>query len=196
MAIQPQVTAGGSGSRQRVLVLALGGVLLLALVALVARPLLLGGPAAPSAAPPAAPAARPGAATSTTVAQLIPPATSMGGPTAVTGKDPFRPAAGAVTTATTATTAAPTTTTAAGGAGAGTVSASGTTAQREVVLDDVFSKSGKRYVKVSVDGTSHTAAEGDTFAGDFLVLDVGSACATFESDAGRFTLCEGEAVLK
>jgi hypothetical protein len=131
------------------------------------------------------------------VAQIINPSTSVAGPTGATAKDPFRLPAAAVTTAATTTTAAPTTTTtAAGGAGAGTVSASGTTAQREVVLDDVFSKSGKRYVKVSVDGTSHTAAEGDTFADDFLVLDVGSACATFESASGRFTLCEGEAVLK
>jgi hypothetical protein len=192
MAIQPQVTAGGSGSRQRVLVLALAGVLLLALVGLVARPVLLGG----SAPAPVAPAPRPAAATPTTVAQIINPSTSVAGPTGVTAKDPFRLPAAAVTTAPTTTTAAPTTTAAAGGAGAGTVSASGTTAQREVVLDDVFSKSGKRYVKVSVDGKSHTAAEGDTFADDFLVLDVGSACATFESASGRFTLCEGEAVLK
>lgn len=188
MAIQPQVTAGGSGSRQRVLVLALAGVLLLALIALVARPMVLGG----SAAPPAPASPRPAAATSTTLAQLITPSTSVAGPTAGTAKDPFRPAAAAVTTVTTATTVAPTTTTAA----AGTVSASGTTAQREVVLEDVFSKSGKRYVKVSAGGSSYTAAKGDTFADDFTVLDVGSACATFESASGRFTLCEGEAVLK
>jgi hypothetical protein len=202
MAIQPEVTAGRSGgSRQRLLVLALAGVLLLLLAVLVLRPLLLGGQAAPVAAP--APAAGAAAATTTTVAQIINPSTSVAGPAGVTAKDPFRPAPGAVTTAATATTAAPTaaptTTTAAGagaGAGAGTVSASGTTAQREVALDDVSSKSGKRQVKVSVDGTSYTAAEGDTFADDFLVLDVGSACATFDSPSGRFTLCEGEAVLK
>jgi hypothetical protein len=195
MAIQPQVTAGGS--RQRVLVLALAGVLLLALVALVARPVLLGGGAAP-VAPPAPPGTA--APTSTTLAQLINPSTSVAGPTAGTAKDPFRPAAAAVTTATTATTAAPTTTTAAAGTGTGagtaTVSGSGTTAQREVVLDDVYSKSGKRYVKVSVDGTSHTAAEGETFADDYRVVDIGSACAVFEAASGRFSLCEGEAVLK
>jgi hypothetical protein len=198
MAIQPEVTAGRSGgSRQRVLVLALAGVLLLLLAVLVLRPLLLGGSAAPATAP--APAAAPGAAAAptTTLTQIINPSTSVAGPAGVTAKDPFRPAAGAVTTAAaTTTTAAPTTTAAGAGAGAGTVSASGTTAQREVALDDVFSKSGKRHVKVSVDGTSYTAAEGDTFADDFLVLDVGSACATFESASGRFTLCEGEAVLK
>lgn len=190
MAIQPQVTAGGS--RQRVLVLALAGVLLVALVALVARPVLLGGSAAPPA-PPASPG--PGAPTPTTLAQLIQPSTSVAGPTGVTAKDPFRPAV-TPSTATTATTAAPTTTTAASGAGTATVSGSGAIAQREVVLDDVYSKSGKRYVKVSVDGTSHTAAEGETFADDFRVIDIGTACATFEAASGRFALCEGEAVLK
>jgi len=190
MAIQPEVTAGGS--RQRVLVLALAGVLLLLLAVLLVRPLLLGGSAAPVAPPGTA------AATPTTVAQLIGPSTSVAGPTAGTAKDPFRPVVGAggtVSTGSTATTAAPTTTTTAG-AGTATVSGSGATAQREVVLEDVYSKSGKRYVKVSVDGTSHTATEGETFADDFRVLDVGSACATFESASGRFTLCEGEAVLK
>ena len=193
MAIQPEVTAGG-GSRQRLLVLALAGVLLVALVALVARPLLSGGSRpAPAAAPPATAAVAP-----TTVTQLIRPSTSVAGPTAGTGKDPFRPAAGAVTTATTVTTAAPTTMTAAGaaGSGAGTVSASGATAQREVALEKVSSRSGKRYVKVSVDGSKYTAAQGDTFADDYLVVDVGDSCATFDSPSGRFTLCEGESVLK
>jgi hypothetical protein len=189
MAIQPEVTAGG-GSRQRLLVLALAGGLLLALAVLLVRPLLLGGSSAPVAPPGTA------AATPTTLAQLIRPSTSVAGPTAGTNKDPFRPAAGAVTTATTVTTAAPTTTLAGSGAGTATVSGSGATAQREVVLDDVYSKSGKPYVKVSVDGTSHTATEGETFADDFRVVDIGSACATFESASGRFTLCEGEAVLK
>jgi hypothetical protein len=188
VAIQPEVTAGGS--RQRVLVLALAGVLLLLLVALLARPLLLGGPAAPVAPPGTA------AATPTTVAQLIGPSTSVAGPPAGATRDPFRPAAGAVTTATTVTTAAPTTTLAGSGAGAATVSGSGATATREVVLEDVYSKSGKRYVKVSVDGTSHTATAGETFADDYRVVDIGTACATFESGPARFTLCEGEAVLK
>jgi hypothetical protein len=84
----------------------------------------------------------------------------------------------------------------AAGSGAGTVSASGATAQREVTLQKVASKSGKRSVTVSVDGTSYTAAQGDTFADDYLVVDIGSSCATFDSPSGRFTLCEGESVLK
>jgi hypothetical protein len=190
MAIQPEVTAGGS--RQRLLVLALAGVLLLLLAVLLVRPLLSGGSPAPPAAAPATAASAP-----TTVTQLINPSTSLAGPTAGAGRDPFRPAAGAVTTVTTVTTAAPTTTSATAPAGgAATVSGSGATAQREVALEKVSSRSGKRYVKASVDGTSYTAAQGDTFADDYLVVDVGSSCATFESPSGRFTLCEGESVLK
>jgi len=187
MAIQPEVTAGGS--RQRVLVLALAGVLLLVLVGLLARPLLLGGSAAPVAPPVKA------GATPTTVAQLIGPSTSVAGPTAGTAKDPFRPvvpAGGTETTGSTATTVGTTTTT----SGTATVSGSGATATREVVLEDVYSKSGKRYVKVAVDGTSYTATEGQTFADDYRVVDIGGTCAVFESGTARFTLCEGEAILK
>jgi hypothetical protein len=49
---------------------------------------------------------------------------------------------------------------------------------------------------VSVDGTSYTAAQGETFADDYLVVDIGSTCATFDSPSGRFTLCKDEAILK
>ncbi|HEU4397093.1 MAG TPA: hypothetical protein VFU54_04530 [Actinomycetota bacterium] len=179
MAIQPEVTEGGS--RQRVLVLTLAGVLLLLLVGLLARPLLKGG----SAAPPAPPATA--AATPTTVAQLISPSTSVAGPTG-TAKDPFRPvvaAGGTETSGVTATTV-----------GTTTVSGSGTAAERRVVLQDVSSRSGTRYVKVAVSGASYTATEGERFANDYRVVDIGGTCAVFEAGSGRFTLCEGEAIQK
>jgi hypothetical protein len=189
MAIQPEMTAGSS--RQRVLVLALAGVLLVVLVVLVARPLLLGGTQTPAGGPPVTVGATP-----TTRAQLIDPSTSTAGPPAGTTKDPFRPvvaAGGTDTTGSTATTAATTTTTTTGTA---TVSGSGATAEREVALEDVYTRSGKRYVTVSVDGTSYTATEGERFADEYRVLDIGGACATFESGPARFTLCESEAILK
>jgi hypothetical protein len=188
MAIQPEVTAGGS--RQRVLVLALAGVLLVVLVVLVARPLLLGGTQAPAGGPPVTAGATP-----TTGAQLIDPSTSVAGPTAGTTKDPFRPlvgAAGTEVTGSTATTVGTTTST----SGTATVSGSGATATREVVLEDVYTRSGRRYVNVSVDGSSYTATEGERFADDYRVLEIGGACATFESGPARFTLCESEAILK
>jgi len=188
MAIQPEVTAGGS--RQRVLVLALAGVLLVVLVVLVARPLLLGGTQAPAGGPPVTAGATP-----TTGAQLIDPSTSVAGPTAGTTKDPFRPlvgAAGTEVTGSTATTVETTTST----SGSATVSGSGATAEREVVLKDVYTRSGRRYVNVSVDGSSYTATEGERFADEYRVLEIGGACATFESGPARFTLCESEAILK
>ena len=133
MAIQPEVTAGGS--RQRMLVLALAGVLLVVLAAVVARPLLQGEAQAPPAAVPVTAGLTP---TPTTVTQVIPPSTSIAGPTAGTTKDPFRPVVGAgaggattstAVTTTTTTGAAPTTTVGSGAASA-TTAASGTTARK------------------------------------------------------------------
>lgn len=196
MAIQPQVTAGGS--RQRVLVLALAGVLLVVLAGVVARPLLLGGTAA---APPVAAPATTTAAAPTTVTQLIGPSTSIAGPTAGSAKDPFRPVVGAgsggTAGTTTATTVGVTTTvTTVAPAAAGTGASAAGTARRTVVLERVDAGPGPRRVRVSVDGTSHTAAEGGRFAGRYRVLDVGATCATFATGAALFTLCEGESVLK
>jgi hypothetical protein len=197
MAIQPQVTTGGS--RQRVLVLALAGVVLLVLVGVLVRSLLLGGTQAPPAAPPVTAGLTP---TPTTVTRLIGPSTSVAGPTAGTTKDPFRPVVGTGgtettgSTGTTITNGTTTTTTLGSSGGSGTTSASGTTAERKVVLEDVYTGPGPRHVRVSVDGTSHTATTGERFAGDYRVVDIGNTCATFESGTAPFTLCQGEAVLK
>jgi hypothetical protein len=132
MATQPEVTAGGS--RQRVLLLALAGVALIALAAVLVRPLLLGGTTAPAAAP-VAPSAT--AAPPTTGAQIAGPSTSVAGPTPGTVKDPFRPAVGAggaatgattttgAGTTTTTTVGSTTTTTGAGSAGGATAPVSG-----------------------------------------------------------------------
>jgi hypothetical protein len=136
------------------------------------------------------------------VTQLIGPSTSVAGPTAGTTKDPFRPVVGAgsggagATTSTTAGASTTTTTLAPSGAG-GTVSASGTSAPRTVVLEKVTTTgTGARQVRVSVDGGRHTAATGERFADDYRVVAIGNTCATFESGTAPFTLCEGESVLK
>jgi hypothetical protein len=180
MATQPQVTAGGS--RQRLVALALAGVLLVALVMLAARPVLRG---ASQSAAPAAPPVTPTTAATTT---LIPPSTSpQGSRPPGSAKDPFRPLVAAGAAGATNTTAGATTTTVAGG---------GATGERNVNLVDVFSRSGTRYAKVTVDGSPYTVKEGQRFAGDYLVVDIGSTCATFDSPSGRFTLCEDEAILK
>jgi hypothetical protein len=200
MATQPQVTAGGS--RQTVLVAALAGVLVLALLLLVVRPLLGGGAEEAAAPTPATAGAAPAS-----VPQLIGPSTSVA-PAGAAGsvKDPFRPlvstgtaaaagpgAAAAGTGSATATTIAATQSTVPGaGAGTATTPGGGASAERKVTLLSVANGTAK----VSVDGTSYTVEEGESFAGDYRAVDIGTECATFESGTTPFTLCEGEAVLK
>lgn len=200
MATQPQVTAGGS--RQTVLVAALGGVLVLALLLLVVRPLLGGG-----AEEPAAPAPATAGAATATVPQLVGPSTSLapaGGAGSV--KDPFRPlvSAGSAAAATesgvtasgdagsvTPSTAATGSTVA--GAGAGTATTlGGSSAERQVALVSITGGTAK----VTVDGTAYTVSEGESFASGYRAVDINSECASFESATTAFTLCEGEAVLK
>jgi hypothetical protein len=203
MTTQPHVTAGGS--RQRLLVAAMAGVLLLAVGLLVARPLLAGNEQAP-----AGPAVTAGAAPATTTPQLIGSSTSVTGPDGADGsaKDPFRPlvTSGAAAAATesgldaTGDGGSPTSTTTAAGqsavpgaaAGSATAPGGGASAERKVTLVSVTG--GK--AKVTVDGAAYTVEEGESFAGDYRAVDIGSECATFESGTTSFTLCEGEAVLK
>jgi hypothetical protein len=189
MATQPQVTAGNP--RQLALVAALFAVLLLAVGLLVVRP-MLSGDSQPAAAPPPATA---GAAATTP--QLIGPSTSVGaGPGAAAAgsvKDPFQPVVDTgAASATTVSGVTPGATT----PGATTPEAStpggGATAERKVALLGIAG--GK--AKVSVDGTTYTVEEGESFASDYRATDIGTECATFESGTTPFTLCEGEAVLK
>jgi hypothetical protein len=201
MAIQPQITAGGS--RQRLL-------LLLAGVGAIGITLVLAGPLQHSrraAEPAPATVARP-VPTTTVPAQMTGPSTTLGtgGPgTAAATKDPFRPlvtpeAAGTATAAAAATpTAGQAVASTVPGAGTGTASTPGggaVAAEHQVALVDIVTRSGARAARVEVDGTRYTVAEGDTFAGSYRAVDIGSSCATFESDSTPFTLCEGEAVLK
>ena len=199
MAVQPQVSAGGS--RQRLLLLVLAGVVAIGLVLLLAGPLLLGREAAELAP---GSVAGPAPAT-TTPPQLIGPSTTVGGPGTVGNtKDPFRPlVVPGVAVATSGPTAAaatgPAVQSTVPGAGQGAASIPGggaTAAEQKVTLLDIVSQSGARAAKVEVDGTQYTVSEGKTFAGAYRAVDIGSSCATFESDTTSFTLCEGEAVLK
>ena len=196
MAVQPQVTAGGS--RQRLLLLLLAAVAAIWLALLLAGPLLGRQDAQP------APAAAP-APTATAPPQLIGPSTTVGGGAGAAGatKDPFHPlvapAAAAGSAAGATPTTGPTVASTVPGAGAGTATTPGggaTAAEHKVALADIVSQSGGRVAKVTVDGTVYTVSEGETFAGDYRAVDIGSSCATFESGTTPFTLCEGEAVLK
>ncbi|HYN16533.1 MAG TPA: hypothetical protein VEY96_00435, partial [Actinomycetes bacterium] len=188
MATQPQVTAGGP--RQLVLVAALVAVLLLIVGLLVVRP-MLGGTEEGQAPPPAATA---GAAPATTTPQLIGPSTSVtpSGDPGGSVKDPFRPlvSAGSVAAATEsgvtadgdARSVTPSTVAATGstvaGAGAGTATTlGGSSAERQVALVSITGGTAK----VTVDGTSYTVEEGESFASGYRAVDINSECASFES---------------
>jgi hypothetical protein len=190
MSTQPGATA--TGARQRLVLVVLAGALVLAL-AVALRPLVLNRER-PTAAPTATTAASAAASTTTSTVVLG----GSAGQQLQATKDPFRPLvtpAGASSAASTPATVQGTVP----GAGTGTATTPGggaTAAEHKVVLSDIVSQSGGRVAKVTVDGTAYTVSEGETFAGDYRAVDIGSSCATFESGTTPFTLCEGEAVLK
>ena len=59
-----------------------------------------------------------------------------------------------------------------------------------VTLIDIFHKNGVKYVQVSVDGTVYTVRQGQTFDGNFKLVDPSSGCATFLFGDQQFQLCE------
>jgi hypothetical protein len=194
MSMQPGATAGGP--RQRLIVVTLAAVLVLVL-ALAVRPLLLAGGNEARVAPTGTTTAA--AASTTTSTVVLGPSERPRQST----KDPFHPlvapAAAAGSAAGATPTTGPTVASTVPGAGAGTATTPGggaTAAEHKVALADIVSQSGGRVAKVTVDGTAYTVSEGETFAGDYRAVDIGSSCATFESGTTPFTLCEGEAVLK
>jgi hypothetical protein len=63
---------------------------------------------------------------------------------------------------------------------------------RDVQLVDVFTQDGEQMVQVSVDGQTYVVGEGDRFAGNFEVTNIGGTCATFLFGDESFTLCEGD----
>lgn len=67
---------------------------------------------------------------------------------------------------------------------------------QRVTLLEIFTRDGVRYATVDVNGKSYTVKEGDTFAGNYRVLDLTARCGTFVFGDERFTLCVGQEVLK
>jgi hypothetical protein len=104
------------------------------------------------------------------------------------GKDPFRPLV-----APTQGSPAPQPTDSPGGSPQ--PSAEPTPGQR-VELVEIFTQNGTRYATVEVNGKSYTVKEGDTFADNYRVLDLTAECGTFVFGDERFTLCVGQEVLK
>lgn len=67
---------------------------------------------------------------------------------------------------------------------------------RTVALIDVFEDAQGSGAVVQVDSTLYTVRDGEIFAGSFLVESIEPPCVTLLFGDDRFTLCEGEAVLK
>lgn len=126
-------------------------------------------------------------------------------------KDPFRPlvveaaaAAGApgTTPATTngGTTTAPTSGTGTTGgtapSGPGAAGGSAPSGGQRVQLMDVFEEDGQQKAQVKVGSTVYTVAINETFADSYKLVSVSGNCATFLHGDDKFTLCEGEEVIK
>jgi hypothetical protein len=177
----------GLSPRNRVLL-----IMLLVLALLVVAFVLLsgGGSEEPDAFPTRTTRATPRTTASATPTASAVPTTFPETDEAFEGKDPFEPLV-------TADTGGP------GGESPGpTPTATSTTSTgdggetKRVSLDDIFTEDGTRFATVTVDDEQFTVKEGDTFAGNFRLLDLGSNCGTFVFGDERFTLCLGQEVRK
>ena len=68
---------------------------------------------------------------------------------------------------------------------------------RRIALVDVYvDDTGATKVQTRVDGTVHTTVSGEVFATTLQVVSVDGTCAQYLNGDERFTLCEGQEVLK
>jgi hypothetical protein len=96
------------------------------------------------------------------------------------GKDPFRPLVGP---------GAPTPGPSPGPTG-------GPRGAQRVTLVEITGSGASRTATVRVGSTEYRVRVGDTFAGSYRVVSLGSRCGTFSFGDEQFTLCEGQEVLK
>ncbi len=110
------------------------------------------------------------------------------------GKDPFEPlvppAGGPAGTPSPGATATP------APGGTPTPGPTGGPSGQRFTLLEITTQNGVRYATVEVNDRSYTVKEGDTFAGNYRVIDLTDTCGTFVFGDERFTLCEGQEVLK
>jgi hypothetical protein len=65
-----------------------------------------------------------------------------------------------------------------------------------VQLLDVFDDAGTTKAQVRVGSTVYTVAPGQVFATNFKLVSISGNCATLLHGDDKFTLCEGEEVIK
>jgi hypothetical protein len=146
------------------------------------------------------PAARPGAAASPQAEEAAPAEPPAETFEVFESKDPFRPLVSDAGPAGAATGGG------AGGTGGttngGTGTANGTGAGgapapsggQRVSLLDIIESDNKAQVKVG--STVYTVAAGEVFADNFKVVSISGNCATMLHGDDKFTLCQGEEVIK
>lgn len=192
MATEPEIIDGPERRVSPLLIVLLVVLALAALFFLVIRPLFL------TADEPQAPEGLP----SPTVTEPEPePTPSPTAPPEETfevfeSKDPFRPlvVAAADGGATNGGATGGTTNGTQEGATDGAAGAPAPTGGNRVTLLDVFPQ--RREAQVRVGSTVYTVAEGEVFADNFKLVRISGECATFLHGDDRFTLCEGEEVIK
>ncbi len=191
--------------------LVVGGLLLLALFFwFVARPFLFPQAAEEPRVPaPKRQAVNPSPSPAAAVEQ--PPAETF---EVFESKDPFRPlvvvpvaggAGGGTTTGGTTTGGTTTGGTTTGGtttggttpaAGEGAAGGAAPTGGQRVSLIDVFTDDGTQKAQIKVGSTVYTVTVGETFAQNYKLVSVSGDCATLLHGDDKFTLCEGEEVIK
>lgn len=65
-----------------------------------------------------------------------------------------------------------------------------------VIVEDVFTKDGVEYVLLTANGTAHTLEEGDTFATNWRVEAIDDPCVTLLYGDQARLVCEGESIRK
>lgn len=180
MATEPETIEAPRRTSPAVVVVAavLGLVLLVVLWLFVVKPLLFPGeeraPTPPAASP------RPKASPSPSPSPPPPPPETF---EVFESKDPFRPLI--VEGAAAAASPAP-------GAAGGPAPTGG----QRVALLDIFTDAGVTKAQVRVGSTVFTVTVGEVFAENFKLVSVSGNCGTFLHGDDKFTLCEGEEVIK
>lgn len=169
-----------------VLLVLVGVVALAALVFLVIIPLFGGDDTRPTT-----PAAR-RPSPSTTASPTPTPAPPAETFEQFGAKDPFRP----LVTEGAPPAPGPGGTPAPAAPGPGAAGAPAPAGGQRVQLIDVFDDAGTTKAQVRVGSTVYTVAPGQVFANNFKLVSVSGNCATLLHGDDKFTLCEGEEVIK
>lgn len=147
-------------------------------------------PFAPLVSPTTTPPATTGTTTPSTTGTTTPSTTGTTTATSTPGTTTVSP--------TTSTTVSPSGRAGASGAGTGTGTSTSPTSGQPVELEDVYATGSQTYASIEVDDSLYQVTTGQTFAGNYSVLDLSlaSQCGDFSHGGVPFHVCKGQEVLK